>query len=56
MLQYGVKSCGSTGCNGWSTNGLVFTFHGPTGDVDYTYQNKKLECTSSSSICAEYGD
>jgi general secretion pathway protein G len=56
LLEYGVKSCSTSGCNGWSTNGLVFTFHGPTGDVSYTYQNKKLECTSSNERCKEYGD
>ena len=56
LLEYGVKECSDTRCNGWSTNNLVFTFHGPAGDVAYTYQNKKLECTSSSSRCSEYGD
>ena len=56
LLEYSVKGCSATRCNGWSTNNLVFTFHGPTGDVTYTYQNKKLECTSSSSRCSEYGD
>jgi len=54
LLEYGVEDCNATGCNGWSTSGLVFTFHGPTGDVTYKYQNKKLECTSGS--CTDYGD
>ncbi len=59
LLEYNVTSCSTSGCAGWSTGGtgnLVFTFHGPTGDVKYTYQNKKLKCTSSASICSEYGD
>ena len=56
LLEYGVESCSTAGCNGWSTSGLAFTFHGPTGDVTYTYQNKRLECTSASARCAEYGD
>ena len=56
LLEYGVNDCNSSRCNGWSTNGLVFTFHGPTGDVVYKYQNKKLECTSATARCSEYGD
>lgn len=54
LLDYNVTNCSTSGCNGWSTNGLVFTFHGPTGDVVYTYQNKKLDCTSGK--CTEYGN
>jgi general secretion pathway protein G len=56
LLEYNVKSCSASKCGGWSTNGLTYTFHGPTGDLVYTYQNKRLECTSSSSRCKEYGD
>jgi len=58
LLDYGVESCSTSGCNGWSSSGLVYTFHGPTGDVQYTYQNKKLECTTTNPAtrCAEYGD
>jgi len=56
LLDYGVESCSTSGCNGWSSSGLVYTFHGPTGDVQYTYQNKILDCTSSVARCAEYGD
>ncbi len=54
MLEYSVKNCNTSRCGGWSTSGLVFTFHGPTGDVAYTYQNKRLECTSGA--CTDYGD
>ena len=54
LLEYSVKSCNSSNCNGWSTSWPNFTFHGPTGDVTYTYQNKKLECTSGP--CSDYGD
>jgi general secretion pathway protein G len=58
MLEYNVTSCNVDGCNGWETGGSetapTYTFNGPTGDVVYTYQNKKLECTSG--LCAEYGN
>jgi general secretion pathway protein G len=52
LLEYKVKTCNAAGCEGWSTNNLTFTFHGPTGDVVYKYQNKKLECTSGP--CSDY--
>ena len=54
LLEYNLTSCSASKCGGWSTNGLAFTFHGPTGDVTYTYQNKKLECTSGQ--CSDYGN
>lgn len=56
LLEYGANGCSSAGCNGWETSGLTYTFHGPTGDVVYKYQNKKLECTSSAARCKEYGN
>ena len=56
LLEYNVTSCSTTGCEGWSTGGTatvpIFTFHGPTGDLNMTYQNKKLNCTSG---CTDYG-
>jgi general secretion pathway protein G len=54
LLEYNVTSCSTTRCGGWSTNNLAFTFHGPTGDVVYTYQNHKLLCTSGP--CSDYGN
>ena len=54
LLEYNTTSCNTTGCSGWSTSGLNYTFHGPTGDVVYTYQNKKLVCTSGP--CSDYGN
>lgn len=56
LLEYDVKSCSTAKCNGWSTAWPNFTFHGPTGDVVYKYQNKRLECTSSAARCKEYGN
>jgi len=52
LLDYNVTSCSGSKCNGWSTAGLVYTFHGPTGDLVMTYQNKRLNCTSG---CTDYG-
>ena len=54
LLEYSVASCSTSRCEGWSTSGLSFTFYGPTGNVVYTYQNKRLECTSGP--CSDYGD
>jgi general secretion pathway protein G len=54
LLEYNTTSCSTDRCGGWSTSSLDFTFHGPTGDVVYTYQNKKLECTSGK--CSDYGN
>ena len=56
LLEYDVKSCATAGCNGWSTAWPNFTFHGPSGNVVYTYQNKRLECTSAVARCKEYGN
>lgn len=56
LLEYQVKSCTTSQCGGWSTAGSVFTFHGPTGDVAYTLQSNKLNCTSTTARCAEYGN
>jgi len=58
LLTYSVKSCSTSRCNGWQTGGTeanpTYTFHGPTGDVTYTFQNKRLECTGGS--CSTYGN
>jgi len=55
LLKFPVKSCTGAKCNGWSTNGNAFTFHGPTGDVVFTLQaNNTLKCTSSATLCSEY--
>jgi len=55
LLSFPVKSCTGTHCNGWSTNGNAFTFHGPSGDVIFTLQaNNTLKCTSSATLCKEY--
>ena len=54
LLEYNTTSCNTAGCSGWSTSGLVFTFHGPTGNVAYTYQSKRLVCTSGK--CSDYGN
>ncbi len=59
LLEYGVKSCTTSGCGGWEMSANTpptFIFHGPGGDVTYKYQNKKFECASSAAICAKYGD
>lgn len=55
LLKFPVKSCAGTQCNGWSTNGNAFTFHGPSGNVVFTLQtNNTLKCTSSETLCKEY--
>ncbi len=55
LLEYRVKSCSTSKCGGWSTNGSAFTFHGPTGDATYNLNNNRLDCNTSatSSGCAE---
>ena len=58
MLEYGVKSCSTNRCSGWVTAGSetnpTYTFKGPTGDVVYTVQSNKLNCTSGQ--CSVYGN
>jgi len=55
LLKIPVKTCGESECNGWSTNGDDFTFHGPTGDVKFTLGNNALTCASTvSGLCAKY--
>lgn len=54
LLEYNVKSCSESECGGWSTSGNVFTFHGPTGDVAYTLDDNRLQCTSGP--CSDYDD
>ena len=52
LLEYAVKSCSASKCNGWSTSDSAYTFHGPTGDVTFTLQSNKLNCTSG--LCSLY--
>ena len=52
LLEYSVKSCSASTCGGWSTSGSAYTFHGPTGDVTFTLQLNKLNCTSG--LCSSY--
>jgi len=57
LLKFPVTKCSTAECNGWSTNGTAFTFHGPTGDVVYNLTSNKLECdktTPTSNHCSEY--
>ncbi len=57
LLSFPVKSCTSSGCNGWSTSadGKSFTFHGPSNDVVFALQPTNiLKCTSSATICKVY--
>ena len=57
LLEYSVKSCSSSKCDGWATTGTPtvpkYTFYGPTGNLVMTYQNKKLQCTAGP--CSDYG-
>lgn len=46
LVQNGVKSCETSGCGGWSTDGNTFTFHSPNGDLNCTLSNNKLNCDS----------
>ena len=48
MLEYPVKSCSTSRCNGWSTSGTDYTFHGPTGDVVFELDNNRLIYKSGS--------
>jgi len=56
FLEYSVKHCSTSECGGWSTDGQVFTFHGPTGDVAFTLTGNRLNCTSTSGLCSVYVD
>jgi general secretion pathway protein G len=60
ILQYDVKGCTGLKCEGWETGGSettpTYTFHGPTGDVVYTLQDNRLNCTSDAAMCKVYGD
>ena len=51
LLEYPVKSCNTSSCNGWVTGGdettPTFTFKGPQGvDTVFTLQSNRLNCTS----------
>jgi len=57
LLKFPVSVCGAAKCNGWSTSGTAFTFHGPTGNVVYNLTSNKLECdktTPTPNHCSEY--
>ena len=55
LLKIPVNTCSGSKCNGWSTNGNDFTFHGPTGDVKFTLGANVFACSSSvTGLCAEY--
>jgi len=55
LLKIPVNTCSGSKCNGWSTNGDDFTFHGPTGDVKFTLSNNALTCASTvTGLCAQY--
>ncbi len=51
LLEYPVKSCSTSSCNGWVTGGTetapTYTFKGPQGvDTVFTLQSNRLNCTS----------
>ena len=55
LLKIPVKTCSTSECNGWSTNGNDFIFHGPGGDVKFTLSNNALTCSSTvSGLCDQY--
>jgi len=55
LLKIPVKTCSGSECNGWSTNGNDFIFHGPGGDVKFTLSNNALTCSSTvSNLCDQY--
>ena len=61
LLEYKVKDCNSTGCDGWQTGGTVtiprYTFYGSRGTVIFRLNNNRLECdttTLSPNNCAMY--
>jgi len=55
LLKFPVTKCSTSKCNGWSTSGNIFTFHGPTGNVAFTLANNVLTCSSTvSGLCNQY--
>lgn len=55
LLKIPVKTCSTSECNGWSTSGNDFIFHGPGGDVKFTLGNNALTCSSTvANLCDEY--
>lgn len=61
LLEYPVERCSENDeKNCWVVGGSdsqpTYTFRGPTGNVTYTYKNKKFVCTSSEAICNDYDD
>ena len=60
MLEYPVERCSGSEKGCWVIGGTdsqpTYTFRGPTGDVTYTYKNKKFVCTSTEAVCKVYDD
>ena len=60
LLQFPVKSCSGSKCNGWQTTIVgggdpSFVYHGQSGDATFVLTNNTLQCTSSSTNkCNEY--
>jgi len=61
LLEYKVKSCGSSGCGGWKTTGSmtapIYTFYGPGGNVVFNLNNNRLDCNTtvpSPNHCSDY--
>ncbi|MBD3791733.1 MAG: type II secretion system protein [Campylobacterales bacterium] len=60
LLEYPVAECTGSEKDCWVVGGTdsqpTYTFRGPTGDVIYTYKNKKFVCTSLEAVCKVYDD
>jgi general secretion pathway protein G len=60
LLEYPVERCTGSEKDCWVVGGTdsqpTYTFRGPTGDVIYTYKNKKFVCTSLEAVCKVYDD
>ena len=57
LLEYKVKDCNSSGCDGWATVGSTYTFYGSGGTVVFNLTNNRLECnttTPTPNHCAKY--
>ena len=56
LLEYKVKSCASSGCDGWGTKGNTYTFYGSGGTVVFKLNKNRLECdeTTNPNHCAQY--
>ena len=61
LLEYQVKDCNSTNCDGWTTGGSAtaptYTFYGPGGNVVFKLIKNRLVCDTSTpnpNHCAKY--